>query len=106
MNLLSVLLQAAQSGDSLMSGLVIVALMMLAMWFFLIRPQRQQQKKEQTFRAGLQKGNVVMTASGLYGTIKEISDFYVMLEIAHNVVVKVNINSIYPSGESSANDAK
>lgn len=106
MNLLSVLLQAAQSGDSLMSGLVMVALMMLAMWFFLIRPQRQQQKKEQTFRAGLQKGNVVMTASGLYGTIKEISDFYVMLEIAHNVVVKVNINSIYPSGESSANDAK
>lgn len=84
-----------------MSMFLMIAIMMLAMWFLMIRPQRKQQKKEQAFRASLQKGDEVITASGLYGTIKEISDFYVMLEIAHNVVVKVNLNSIYPSGNSA-----
>lgn len=105
MNLISVLLQAQAGGGSPLQMILMIVLMIGAMWFFMIRPQQKQQKKEQAFRASLRKGDEVVTASGLYGTIKEISDFYVMLEIAHNVVVKVNINSIYPSGNSASETA-
>lgn len=89
-----------------MSMILMVVIMILAMWFLIIRPQKQQQKKEQAFRASLKKGDTVITASGVYGTIKEVSDFYVMLEIAHNVVVKVSINSIYSAGETSVPESK
>jgi preprotein translocase subunit YajC len=39
----------------------------------------------------------VLTQGGLFGTIKEMTDDYVMVEIASNVKVKVDRNSIFPT---------
>lgn len=97
----TVLLQAAQTGGSGWSSLIMIVLLIAIFYFFMIRPQSQKQKKIAEFRKGLGKGSKVMTASGVYGKIVEIKDNDVMLEIAPNVRIKIDINFVYESAESA-----
>lgn len=43
-------------------------------YFFMIRPQMKQKKKEKNFASGLQKGDKVVTKSGMYGKVLDFSD--------------------------------
>ena len=76
------------------------------MYFMMIRPQRQQQKKIETFRNGLQPGQEVITSGGMYGKIKSIENGVASLEIAHNVVVRVDVSVIYPNPAEMQGTAK
>ena len=49
-------------------------LMIVVVWFLLIRPQRKRAKEHTTMLAALQKGDKVVTNSGMIGTIVGISD--------------------------------
>ncbi|MBQ2235522.1 MAG: preprotein translocase subunit YajC, partial [Muribaculaceae bacterium] len=50
------------------------------------------------FRAGLKRGDKVITAGGIHGRIRDIKDnSIVILEIDDNVKIKVDLNSIYQS---------
>lgn len=93
MNLMTILLQAA--GGSTMSFWVMIIAMIAIMYFFMIRPQNKKQKEINNFRKQLQVNQSVITAGGIHGTIKEINDNDVMLEIAHNVKIRVDKNSIF-----------
>lgn len=65
-------------------------LALFAMFYFgIIRPQRAQQKKQQDFLSTLARGDEVVTASGLIGTIRGLTDRVVTLEIAPNTEVKM-----------------
>ena len=92
----SILLQAGAAGSGMSSILMIVALIAI-FYFFMIRPQSQKQKKINNFRSGLQKGDKVMTAGGIYGKIREVKDKVVVLEISDGVRIKIDKNSIYES---------
>ena len=65
------------------------------MYFLMIRPQRKRQKEIENFRRGLQPGMDVVTSGGIYGKIKEINGNVVVLEVAHNVNVRVDISVVY-----------
>lgn len=43
-------------------------------YFFMIRPQMKQRKKEEAFSKGLQKGENVVTKSGMYGKVLAINE--------------------------------
>lgn len=106
---LSVLLQAPAAGASgFLSGGGGTILMMVAMfaiiYFFMIRPQNKKQKEIQNFRKGLDVGQKVITAGGIHGKIKEVNDDFVVLEIADNVRIKIDKNSIFAAA-SDANQA-
>ena len=101
-----VFLNAAAQGGSMMSTLVMFVVIIAIMYFMMIRPQRKQQKKIETFRNGLQAGQEVVTNGGIYGKIKSIENGVVMLEIAHNVVVRVDISVIYPSSADAQQETK
>ena len=73
---------------------VMLILIIVVMWFFMIRPQRKQQKELQKFREGLQKGDKVVTIGGIYGTVVEVKDRTLLLEIDNNVKIKVDKNSV------------
>lgn len=49
-------------------------LMFFVVYLFMIRPQMQRQKKEKKFNEALQKGDRIITKSGLHGKILEIND--------------------------------
>ena len=65
------------------------------MYFFMIRPQNKKQKEIANFRKSLQVNQKVITAGGIHGVIKEINDNDVVLEIASNVKIRIDKNSIF-----------
>jgi len=59
-------------------------------YFFLIRPQQQKAKKHRELLAALRRGDRVVTAGGMIGTIsKVINDRELQVEIADGVRVRV-----------------
>ena len=80
--------QAAQGGGWTMW--VMLALIFVVMWFFMIRPQRKQQKELQNFRDALKKGDKVVTIGGIYGTVAEIKEDSVLIEVDNNVKIRVS----------------
>jgi preprotein translocase subunit YajC len=71
-------------------GSYIFILVLLAVfWFMLIRPQRRRQLESQKLVNSLAVGKEVVTAGGLYGTIKALDDDEVRVEIADGVEVRI-----------------
>ena len=85
------LLQAAQTAQGGgWSMWVMLLLIFVVMWFFMIRPQRKQQKELQNFRDSLKKGDKVVTIGGIYGTVCEIKEGSVLIEVDNNVKIRVS----------------
>jgi preprotein translocase subunit YajC len=76
------------------------------MYFLMIRPQRKQQKEMENFRRSLQPGMDVVTTGGVYGKIKEINENIVVIEIAHNVNVRVDISVVLAIPSAAKNNKK
>ena len=88
-------LQAAQGGQGGgMMMLLMLALIFVVMWLFMIRPQQKRQKELNSFRDSLKKGDKVVTVGGIYGTVLEVNDNKVMLEIDKDVKIKVDKASL------------
>ena len=73
---------------------IMLALIFGVMWFFMIRPQRKQQKELQNFRDSLKKGDKVVTIGGIYGTICEVKEGTVLMEVDNNVKIRVSKNAL------------
>ena len=61
--------------------LAIFAVFGLALWFLLIRPQQKRQKEQQELLDKLQVGQDVVTVGGLHGTITDVSDDWIDLQV-------------------------
>ena len=64
-------------------------LMFGVMYFLIIRPQQKRMKDQQAMLAALATGDAVVTASGILGTVRELGEKVVGLEISSNVQIKV-----------------
>lgn len=64
------------------------------MYLFFIRPQAKRQKEQQAFIDQLEKGQEVVTASGMLGRIVKIEDQIVTLEVDQKTFVRVTRSSI------------
>lgn len=94
---------AAETGG--FSGLIMIALLFVVMWLFMIRPQQKRQKEIRKFREGLGKGDKIVTAGGIYGTITDVKEKYFVVDIAKGVTISVDKGSVYPSAGDAAQDA-
>ena len=74
--------------------IIMIVLIFAVMWFFMIRPQRKQQKELQNFRDSLKKGDKVVTIGGIYGTVCEIKENNVLIEVDNNVKIRVSKNAL------------
>lgn len=54
------------------------------MYFMAIRPQKKQQKKQEALVASMERGDYVLTSSGFYGTIIDITEDMVIVEFGNN----------------------
>ena len=97
MKILAFFLQAqaanAQAGGS-MGFLLMIVLIFVVMWLFMIRPQQKKQKEIEKFRQGLKKGDKVVTIGGIYGTVVEVKDKTLLIEVDQNVKIKVDKASV------------
>lgn len=95
-----ILLDQAPAGGGLGSILMIVALFVI-FYFFMIRPQQKRQKEIKKFRESLAAGSKIVTAGGIYGTIREVADLYFIVEITKGVTIRIDKGSVYPSAEEA-----
>ena len=92
--------QSAQGGGYCM------ILMMLAifaiMYFFMIRPQQKKQKEIRNFQNSLAEGMRIITAGGMYGTVKKVNleTNSIDVEIAKGVVINVDRNYVFANAAS------
>ncbi|MHB0867304.1 MAG: preprotein translocase subunit YajC [Thermoleophilia bacterium] len=88
----------ADAASGISSGnvqlIVYIVLFVGIFYFLLIRPGQKQRKVHQELVDTLSKGDEVMTAGGLYGTITRVQDDFVMLQIASKTEVKLARSSI------------
>ncbi len=59
------------------------------MWLLLIRPQRRKQQEQQDLLSNVQIGDEIITAGGIYGTVSEVEDDEVTVEIAEGTHVRM-----------------
>jgi preprotein translocase subunit YajC len=71
-----------------MSFLIIIILFAVA-WVVLILPKQRELKRHNAFVQSLAVGDEVMTGSGIYGTLVEVSEAMVLLQVAPGVEIKI-----------------
>lgn len=96
------LLQAQGGGN--MSFLLMMVIIFGIMWFFMIRPQQKKQKEIQNFRNNIARGQQIVTAGGIYGTVKDIDEAAntLKVEIANGVCIIVDRGSVFASPQPTA----
>ena len=72
-----------------MYNLIFIGAMIVIFWLFLIRPQQKKQKEQKSFSESLQKGDEVVTASGIIGRINKIDEQVVTLEVSNKTYIRV-----------------
>ena len=84
--------QTAAGGN--MSFLIMMLLIFVVMYFFMIRPQQKKQKEIAKFRNELKKGDKIVTIGGIYGTVDEIREKYVIIVVDGDVKLRVDKSAI------------
>ncbi|MBS7296658.1 MAG: preprotein translocase subunit YajC [Bacteroides sp.] len=95
--MLTIILQTAAAqpaGNGLWSMLIMFVLIFAVMYFFMIRPQKKQQKAIEEMRKSLTKGDKVITAGGIYGTIADIDETSVLIKVDGDVKIRVDKSCI------------
>lgn len=80
--------------DSMWPMIIIMVVFFAFIYFMMIRPQRKRQKEQETMLQGLHKGDKVITAGGIYGTIESISDDSVIIKVESGAMMRVNKGSV------------
>ena len=73
----------SMAGSGIVMGLYIV-LIFAFMYFLMIRPQKKEQKKMAAMLSALEIGDCILTSSGFYGIVIDITDDTVIVEFGNN----------------------
>lgn len=94
--------QAAQGSG--MGMIIMLVLMFGIMYLFIIRPQSKRQKEIQKFQNSLEPGSQVMTAGGIYGTVKRVNleKQTLEIEISKGVTIEVDKGHVFASAAQEA----
>ena len=83
----------AANGGVMSTGMLIMWLVIMfgMMYFLMIRPQKKEQKKLQAMLNDLAVGDAVVTTSGFYGVIMDITDDDVIVEFGNNKNCRISM---------------
>jgi preprotein translocase subunit YajC len=99
----------AQQAPGLISFMPLI-LIAAVFYFLLIRPMKKQEQERQKLASNLKKNDEILTNSGIYGTITDVSDTddKITVKIADNVRIKMTKASVLRNltNEEAANQAK
>ena len=75
---------AAAGGLSAGLGIVLIVVLFGIMYFMMIRPQKKEQKRTQTMLNSMEVGDSVVTTSGFYGVVIDMTEEDVIVEFGNN----------------------
>lgn len=80
-------------GDPFM-GLFPLFLVMIIFYLLILRPQQKRQKQHQQMLTALERGDRVLTTGGIYATIQDVKDEFLVAVIADGVKVEIAKNAV------------
>ena len=95
----------APAAPSMLSTLMFPIILIAIMYFLMIRPQMKRQKEHRAMLDKLSRGDEVITNGGIAGTVTEIGENFITVEIASGVQVRLQkgaIANVLPKGTLKA----
>jgi preprotein translocase subunit YajC len=74
--------------------LIPIALLVALTYFVLVRPQRRRQQQQNQMVSQLEEGVEILTAGGVYGTVRSIREDELTVEIAPGTNVKLDKRAV------------
>jgi preprotein translocase subunit YajC len=87
-------LAASSSGGGATATLLFVVLMGAVFYLLLIRPQQRRQRQQRALIQSVEVGDEVMTTAGIYGTVRELDDESVTIEVTPGVDIRFTKGAI------------
>ena len=72
------------AGGGMLQIVIVWGIFLAVMYFIMLRPQKKEQKRVSAMLASLEVGDVVVTTSGFYGVLIDITDEDVIVEFGSN----------------------
>ena len=64
------------------------------MYFLILRPQLKKQKKHQQMISELKKGDKIITAGGIHGSIAGIKETIIIVKVDENIKLEITRSSV------------
>jgi preprotein translocase subunit YajC len=80
--------------SQLMPTLVMFAAMFAIFYFLMIRPQQKQRQERERMLSAIKRGDKVVTTSGMFGTVTNLTDKTITLRVADQVKLEFERGAI------------
>ena len=81
-------------GNAVLTQLAFFAAIFAIFYFLLIRPQQKQKRERERLLSAVKRGDRVVTASGIHGTITGLDDATVTLRVADQVKITFDRSAV------------
>ena len=81
-------------GGGMFSTVIMFSLIILIFYFMILRPQQKRQKERDKLLNSVKKGDKIITAGGLHGTVIGVEEKSVLIQVADNVKLKFERTAI------------
>ncbi|OQW95412.1 MAG: preprotein translocase subunit YajC [Beggiatoa sp. IS2] len=85
---------APAAGGGPIVNILMLVFLFVVFYFLLIRPQQKRVKEHRQMVESLAKGDEIVTNGGLLGKITGLNDNFVAIEIAPNIEVRIQRQSV------------
>jgi preprotein translocase subunit YajC len=75
-------------------GFLILIVLFAAAWLFFVLPARRRRTAHSAMQDSVEVGDEVITAGGLHGTVKELDEDTLQLEIAPGVIATLDKRAV------------
>ena len=93
------------AGMGMMGTIIWIAVLLVFIFVFMLRPQKKEQARRNEMMAKMAVGDTVLTSSGFYGTLIDITDDTVIVEFGNNKNCRIPMQRAAIAEIEKADDA-
>ena len=93
------------AGMGMMGTIIWIAVLLVFIFIFMLRPQKKEQARRNKRMAKMAVGDTVLTSSGFYGTLIDITDDTVIVEFGNNKNCRIPMQRAAIAQIEKADDA-
>ena len=93
------------AGMGMMGTIIWIAVLLVFIFIFMLRPKKKEQARRNEMMAKMAVGDTVLTSSGFYGTLIDITDDTVIVEFGNNKNCRIPMQRAAIAQIEKADDA-
>ena len=86
--------QESSKGGNALISLAPLLLIFVAMYFLMIRPQQRRARAQRELQGSIDEGDEVLTVGGMFGTVIEVYDDSMLVEVSPGTRIRFVRNAI------------